>query len=233
MTWRRCNHLQGAGQLDSVSGVGAGLASKPPGDLVEIAVCAYSGHLPGEACEHRRRVLARETSVPTSRCPYHVLRDVEDSTGLLVSRNCRQGRVYKTKSFVVWPAGVRRFLRDEMLGQAGDEGGMRALPGYAPGCEPEFSDHAPRIVSPPSGQILLLVPGLPADRQKVALRADVVGNFGGNSGGLNWFVDGEFVGRVEDDSAVWWTPSEGIHTIVVTDDGARSSSQTLEVRVTH
>lgn len=216
--------LEGLTVRKPVTGVGLVSSGKPPEDLVKIEVCAYSGHLPGEACEHTRRVLALESSVPTARCPYHVQRVVEDSTGLLLSRDCRQGRAYTTKSFVVWPAGVRRFLRDEMLGQG--EGAVSVLPEYAEGCEPEFLDDAPRIVSPPAGQILLLVPGLSVERQKVGLRADVAGN----SGGLNWFVDGEFVGRSEGDGAVWWTPSVGMHTIVVTNDSAQSSSQDLEVR---
>lgn len=206
-----------------------------PDDLREIEVCAYSGHVPGEACEHTRKAWALESQVPTRACPYHVRRDVEDATGLLLTRRCRAGRAYTSKSFVVWPAGVRRFLSEELSGAQRHAGAMSALPDYAPGCEGALEsaqvEGGPRIVSPRSGQVLVLIPGLSPEHQKVELRAEG-GALSGNSGGLSWFVNGEFLGRVEQGASLWWTPAVGQNSIVVMDDAAHSSSLQLEVRET-
>jgi penicillin-binding protein 1C len=46
--------------------------AQPPDDLTEVEVCAYSGHVPGDACTDRVKVLAPVHAVPTATCPYHV-----------------------------------------------------------------------------------------------------------------------------------------------------------------
>src|SRR5436305_958133 len=54
-------------------------AETQPDDLVEVEVCAYSGHVPTEACDHRVKVLAPIHAVPTAPCPYHQAFDVDAS----------------------------------------------------------------------------------------------------------------------------------------------------------
>jgi penicillin-binding protein 1C len=54
-----------------------GLADKkdvlagPPADLIDVEVCAYSGHIATDACTHRIKVKANVHAVPTEPCPYH------------------------------------------------------------------------------------------------------------------------------------------------------------------
>lgn len=54
-----------------------GLANKqdtlkgPPAELVDVEVCAYSGHIATDACTHRVKVKANVHAVPTEPCPYH------------------------------------------------------------------------------------------------------------------------------------------------------------------
>jgi penicillin-binding protein 1C len=43
----------------------------PPAQLVDVEVCAYSGHIPTDACTHRVKVKASVNAVPTEPCPYH------------------------------------------------------------------------------------------------------------------------------------------------------------------
>src|SRR6202000_3179304 len=77
-----------------------------PDDLVEVEVCAYSGHLPTEACEHRIKVLAPIHAVPTAPCPYHQSYEV-DAAGRAVLPSCRTpGTEYLRKTFVVLPSAV-------------------------------------------------------------------------------------------------------------------------------
>ncbi len=190
-----------------------------PRDLKEIEVCAYSGHLPTAACGERRKALALRARVPTQRCPYHVAVDVDLDTGLAVNPSCRGGRRWETRSFLVWPASIRRYLtqRHRWLPQP---------PTLAPDCQPVDQRRAPEILSPPAGQVLVLIPGVEAADQEVPLAAD--GDAAGSR--LSWFVDGEFLGSVDEAEQLWWTPSPGRHQILVMDESGLSAERVLEVR---
>jgi penicillin-binding protein 1C len=189
-----------------------------PRDLAQVEVCAYSGHLPGRACESTRAVLALRSAVPTRPCPYHVALEVDKATGRAVSPTCRAGREVETRSYVVWPASVRRWLGDQ----------HRLLPSpptLAEGCQPGGPRRAPRIVSPPDGQVALLLAGVAATDQEIPLEADAPAH-----ARLSWFVNGEFLGASRADERLWWTPAPGRHEILVSDEAGMSTRRVLLVR---
>jgi penicillin-binding protein 1C len=196
--------------------------------LKTVELCAYSGHLPQAACPRRREALALADRVPTARCPYHVAVDVDLDSGLALSPDCRAGHRWQTRSYVVWPASLRRWM---------SRGGryMPGPPSPAAGCQPAAVASAvtaarrrvpPRILSPPAGQVLVLAAGVPASDQEVPLEAET----SGHAERLSWFVDGEFLGTRDAEEPLWWTPTPGSHEILVTDDSGASSRRRLEVR---
>lgn len=223
-------HLTGseaAGPLlfDLLDGVAVTRAAPPsqqaPQDLTRVEVCAYSGHLPTDACPTKRTAWALLASVPTKPCPFHRKVAVDTASGLAVRPGCREGLAWEERSFLVWPASIRRWLDDQ----------RRVLPEpppWAPGCEGGAGSSArPVIVSPPPGQVALLLPGVPPEQQDLAFTAEAPGGVGE----LSWFVDGELVGTAPSSERVWWTPSEGTHEILVSAPDGRSARRTLEVRV--
>ncbi|QRO00381.1 penicillin-binding protein 1C [Archangium violaceum] len=189
-----------------------------PSELTQVEVCAYSGHLPTEACTQRRMVFARRSHVPTESCPYHQRVEVDVKTGLAVSPACRAGRSTESRVYLTWPASIRRWLVDQhrLLPQP---------PSYAPGCEPGGALRAPEIISPGHGQVSLLIPGVAADQQEVPLEAEADGDRQ-----LTWFVDGAFLASAKADERVWWAPSPGTHEILVSDERGLSARRTLVVR---
>lgn len=189
-----------------------------PADLKRVEVCAYSGHLPAPACQQRAWVDAVAGHVPTARCPYHVEIDVDLATGLALNPGCRSGRQWETRNYVVWPASVRRYL-------AAGHRWLPSPPALAPGCEAGGERRPPAILTPPPGQILVLMPGLDPSQQEVPLQAETA-----DGAELAWFVDGEFLGKVSAEERMWWTPSEGHHEILVMDEAGRSARRRLEVR---
>lgn len=191
----------------------------PPLDLKKIEVCAYSGRLPGPACEHTKFVHSLRQHVPTERCPYHVEVDVDVVSGLALTPACRAGHEYRTEKFTVWPSSLRRWLGDEHRG-------VPEPPTLSPDCGAPMGERAPSIVSPPANHVALLIPGLAADRQEIPFSAESAGQ----SGKLSWFVDGEYLGTVDASERLWWRPSAGEHEVVVTDDSGRSAKRKLEVR---
>ncbi|WP_426750621.1 penicillin-binding protein 1C [Myxococcus sp. Y35] len=223
-------HLVGADAagpvlFDILEGVGPrGLALpdeavNPPEDLAVVEVCAYSGHLPTDACVQRKHVYARRSAVPTARCPYHQHVEVDVATGLAVGPMCRAGRKTETRVYVTWPATIRRWLEEQHRR-------LPEPPAAAPGCEPGGERAAPAIVSPAPGQVAILIPGVPASQQEVPLEAEA-----SHERALTWFVDGALLGTARADERMWWTPSVGSHEILVTDDRGLSAKRTLVVRV--
>lgn len=194
-------------------------AEVPPRDLVSIEVCAYSGRLPGPACEHTRIVSALREHVPTERCPYHIEVDIDVTSGLALLPSCRAGHEYRTEKFLQWPASLRRWLSDEHRS-------VPAAPSLSPDCVAPIGEKAPSIISPPADHVAMLIPGLETDRQEIPFAAETAGG----AGRLSWFVDGEYLGTVAVSERLWWKPSAGTHEIVVTDDTGRSSKRKLEVR---
>ncbi len=195
------------------------VASRPSGDLKRVEVCAYSGYLPTRACGERGWALALRRHVPTLRCPYHAAVDVDRATGLALNPSCRAGREYQTRNYVVWPASIRRFLAQ----------GHRWLPSpptLAPDCQTAGRRTAPAILSPPAGQVLVLLPGVAASDQEIPFQAE------SHSPGarLSWFVDGEFLGAAEASERLWWLPRPGEHEIVVMDEAGLSARRRLAVR---
>ncbi|MCP3060514.1 penicillin-binding protein 1C [Myxococcus sp. K38C18041901] len=222
-------HLVGADAagpvlFDILEGVGPRGRSLPedetvvPEDLMKVEVCAYSGHLPTEACLQRKQVYARRSAVPTAVCPYHQHVEVDVATGLSVGPTCSTGRKTESRVFVTWPATIRRWLEEQHRR-------LPEPPAPAPGCEPGGARAAPSIVSPASGHIALLIPGVPADQQEVPLEAEA-----SHERALTWFVDGALLGSARADERVWWTPSVGSHEILVTDDRGLTARRTLVVR---
>ncbi|MCK6544544.1 penicillin-binding protein 1C [Myxococcota bacterium] len=205
--------------LDAAGRKGESLDEHPTPDLVRVEICAYSGRLPGPACEDTKWVWAIAKNVPVERCPYHVALDVDVDTGLALTPACRAGRNYRTENFLVWPSSLRRWLDDQH---------RRAPepPSFAPGCEARVGKGGPSIVSPPPNHVALLIPGLPADKQEIPLAAEAPAG----SGHLSWFVDGEYLGTTRPEDRMWWTPVPGAHEIVVTDDTGKSARRKLEVR---
>lgn len=190
----------------------------PPPDLAWVEVCALSGRAPTPACAERRLAPALRAAVPTEPCPYHRRVDVDLATGKALAPGCRDGRRHEPRDFVVWPASVRRWLRDQ----------DRALPGppdLLDGCAPGGARKAPVLVSPAAGQVALLAPGVAAEEQEIPLEAEAAAD-----GRLSWFVDGELVGAARADERLWWPPRIGRHDVVVTDEAGLSARRVLEVR---
>lgn len=193
--------------------------SRRPGDLKEIEVCAYSGYLPTRACKNITWALAIRANVPTTTCPYHVLLDVDVETGLALNPTCRGDRAYRTESFTVWPASIRRWLSERQRW-------LPRPPSLARGCDTGGDGRTPAIVSPPVGQTIVLIPGVESSRQEIPLEAE-----GQSSGGkLSWFVDGEYLGTAAAAERLWWRPNPGTHELVVMTESGISARRRVEVR---
>jgi penicillin-binding protein 1C len=83
----------------------------------------------------------------------------------------------------------------------------------------------PQIALPTEGQIITLIPGVPAEQQVVPLQATT------RAGQVAWFVDGAHVASSPSSERAYWTPAIGTHTVVVVDDAGRSARRKLVVKM--
>lgn len=189
----------------------------PPDDLTDVEICAYSGHIAGDACPLRIKARAPLHAVPTEPCPYHQAYDVDQATGHAVLPACRKpGRTYDRRSFTVLPSSVVAWL-------AGRHRALPETPVFDDDCAAEVASAPPVMRTPGEGQVVTLIPGVPADRQLVPLSATT------RAAHLTWFVDGALVGSAASDERVYWTPVAGTHDIVVADDAGRKARRAIAV----
>jgi penicillin-binding protein 1C len=193
--------------------------SAPPDDLAWVEVCAYSGHIPGEACEHRTRVLAPVHAVPTAPCPYHQAYDVDRVTARAVTPGCRaSGRDYERRNFLVLPSNVTAWLADRNRETP-------EPPAFEPGCAPEAAAGPPALLTPAEGQVVTILPGIPTRNQRVPLSAAT------RAATLSWFVDGALVGTTPASQRIYWVPTVGKHEIVAADDAGHKARRILDVQL--
>src|ERR687891_18639 len=90
-------------------------------------------------------------------------------------RHCSR-RIART--FLEWPASVRRFLDDQHRR-------WPSPPGLAEGCTPGGARIPPAIVSPAPGQVALLLRGVPPEKQELSLEAESPSA----TAVLSWFIN--------------------------------------------
>jgi penicillin-binding protein 1C len=213
---------EAAGPLlfDLLDGLGerATAAELPPEDLGPVSICPLSGHVPGPACPSQEPALALRDRVPPERCPMHQRVEIDVKTGEEVGPDCRAGRETFERVVVVQPESADRWLRSQ--GRGGPPG-----PPLAPGCAPARRSPPPRVVGPAPGTVILLIPGMLAAEQEVALESE------GGAAPLQWFVDGRLIDVAGPDGRAWWAPTLGQHELLVVDAAGRSAARSLEVRL--
>jgi penicillin-binding protein 1C len=212
---------EAAGPLlfDVLEGLAGGRRELPPApdDLTDVEVCAYSGHIAGDACPLRVKARAPLHAVPTAPCPYHQAYDVDQATGHAVLPACRKpGKTYDRRSFTVLPSSVIAWL-------TGRHRAVPEAPVFDDDCAAEIASAPPVMRTPGEGQVVTLIPGMPSGKQLVPLSATT------RAARLSWFVDGALVGSAPSDERVYWTPVAGKHDIVVADDAGRKAHRVLAV----
>jgi penicillin-binding protein 1C len=118
------------------------------------------------------------------------------------------------ESYVALPSSVTTWLVER----------HRAVPEVPKACAAPIDTGAPTIMSPSEGQVVSLIPGVPASNQEVPLQVST------RSGTVSWFVDGALVGTAPANERVFWTPTIGTHQIVVADEAGHKARRKLVVK---
>jgi membrane carboxypeptidase/penicillin-binding protein PbpC len=82
------------------------------------------------------------------------------------------------------------------------------------------------IASPVAGREIVISDDVPADRQRVPLRAAGASA----TSDVHWFIDGEHVAVGSADATSWWSPAPGRHEVRAVDAAGHSARVTISVR---
>jgi len=215
--------------FDLLEGLGEGrrtAMSAPPG-LQRITVCGYSGYPAGKACKERTKVQAPAGFAERRSCPFHMELLVDVQTGQAVTPACKGERRVVTRSYLVWPADLRRWW-------AGRQRLPPLPPPFAPGCAPPPGLVAPpRILSPPRGRVLVSQTPSPrrSDRSTSAHGGSSVPLLAWSPGSsrLRWHVNGHYLGTVQPEQPLYHSFPPGRHHVFVMDEAGQSASSELLV----
>jgi membrane carboxypeptidase/penicillin-binding protein PbpC len=179
---------------------------------MKTQVCNFSGFLPGAGCDETQTIDAPRQSIAIAECPYHRKLYVAEGRQEAFPRACApKGAV--EKSVLILPSQTRAFTH-LMLPQV-----------YTLSADCQTRQRSRLRVVSPSQKTLILIPGMDTKEQEIALQAEAE-----EGAELSWFINGKFLGSKTANEPLWWQPSLGEHTIVVSDPTGRSTRKTVTVR---
>lgn len=192
--------------------------TEKPEDIVDVRVCRFSGSLSHSFCSttSTKGIVDR---IPTKECPYHQEYEVSNVTQKRVFPGCREGISTHRRRYLVFPSAVQRWIPGE----------VEPLPEISPNCEPHYLSHPNadnlRVLSPYSGQISILLKGVPANKQPVSFWAD----YPDPSAILKWYVGDNLVATEPAGTVAYWAPVVGKHLLKVKDNFGNEATRMITV----
>jgi hypothetical protein len=198
-----------------------GLPPRPfarPNKIVETAICAEGGLLPGPACPAMRLERFVAGTQPTRRDDTHLRVAVDTALG------CRAPAGYPAERttervFRVLPPGAEAWAvaagmpqlprRVCPLDAAGGQRPSISDQGIsAPATGPQPPAGVPALLSPAAGAVFAISPGIPRERQRIALAAQS----GGDASRLTIYLDGQpLVALAGPPYRAFWQLAPGAH----------------------
>jgi membrane carboxypeptidase/penicillin-binding protein PbpC len=220
---RGISGISGAGPLwhDMMLAAHRGLpahAFARPGGIVELAVCADSGLLPAPACPATRRERFVAGSAPTRPDDRHLAVRLDPRLGCLAPPGYPAERSI-TRSFYLPPPGAEAWAAQQKLPKpprvfcpapAAAGGAIGADTSAAPvPVRPDAPTDTPTLLTPGDGAAFRLTPGVPPERQRIALEAQA----GAAAEQVTIFVDGVAVAQLAAAPyRAFWQLTPGAHT---------------------
>ncbi len=181
-----------------------------PDDVVSIEVCSQTGFLPNPACTETRFTEGRKERVTTKICEQH-RHILLNEDGVRVTPQCSENALNRKS---VWVPSIE-YQRWSKL--------PAPIPPLDPDCSLAGIDSSLSIHSPDPTNRVILLPD--QNNQNIEL----IANYDDPHALLYWFVNDNFIGQFTSSERVWWTPTEGTHTIAVED--GHSNTDRIQIQV--
>jgi penicillin-binding protein 1C len=190
-----------------------------PSDIKDREVCSLSGMCMSPNCRNSKTEMYIPGVSPYQKCDMHRAIAIDKETGMRLCSNCRIGRDYETKTFVIWHPEIATWL--ERNGVIVDK-----LPPHYIECSVVASGEGPVIRSPSINSEYIIREGVDLEYQKILLEASI----SNDSRNLFWFVDSKMIFNGSPTDKVFITPTMGNHVVMCMDDEGRAAKTTFVVR---
>lgn len=192
-----------------------------PDKLRSMRLCARSGRLPGNCCEHIREAKIIPGVSPLGVCEVHRSIFVDPESGLRLGNvDLVEGRDYEERVYEFWPSDVLDLY--ERLGIR-----LRVPPPYHP--ESQARPGADGRI-PPQLEVATVsfapLEGNWAEHLGIPLRASAAPDVNE----VFWFVDGSYIGRAIPGESKLWQPAPGVYQVAVTDDKGQTARREVRIK---
>ncbi|MCP4750972.1 MAG: penicillin-binding protein 1C [Proteobacteria bacterium] len=187
-------------------------------NLNEVEVCSISGLFPGPHCRHNKRTLFIPGKSPIDTCTIHRQIEIDVQTGL---RSCLAlDRKTEKKVFEIWPSDMQTLFK--MAGMP-----RKLPPRFHPACSSGEAPGKPPKITSPQKDVIYTARFDSEHPQTIPLAAIT----DGDARSLLWFVDEQYLGKVEAGKALIWNSQPGNFSIRATDNLGRTASIYLTVKL--
>jgi penicillin-binding protein 1C len=205
--------------LNAISGKEERKWFTQPYSVSDREVCAKSGMLPNDNCQHKVAELYLPGISPNGVCNIHQAFYVDDETGYRLCRSDLERKTHQRKVFEVWPPEVATWMKRN--GYPLDE-----VPPLLPASKKMMAGQGPIIRSPDETCEYRLRRGVSREYQKMLLDASVDNSVNK----IFWFLDGKLIWSGHPEEKAFILPEAGEHLLICQDDCGRSTSMKLVIR---
>lgn len=185
---------------------------RPEEEMVEVEVCAVSGHRLMEHCDKHTTAWWPKGALQTTACPYHHRIHLNDQ-GERVNSSCADPMEMTHANWMIIAPDVEiHYKKHHPL--------YKPLPPYLSSCEGANQSDVLSILYPDVGQKIYLPVGLDGEQQATVFRC----SHANKDAVLFWHLDGQFVQQTSEFHEIVLRPDIGRHLLTVFDtDGAKKS----------
>ncbi len=195
----------------------SGWFETPYDELTGMAVCRRSGYKASDVCDRVDTLLVPRAGVETAVCPFHRLVHLSPDGLWRVNSSCEDVDRIVTRPWFVLPPGQEFYYRSHNPDYA-------AMPPVKPGCR-DVAENI-EITYPEHGSEVFLPRGLSGEREHIVFAAA----HSDRDATLLWYLDGEYLGETRGTHRMACTPTEGRHTLTVTDSSGNRRGASFTVK---
>jgi penicillin-binding protein 1C len=187
-----------------------------PASLDTRMVCAETGLLPGDYCDHliTGYFIPGVSSAKTCTHLQEVIISADEK--MSYCRSCMPANGYKKKLYRIIPPEMQRYYEENKIA-------YQKLPPHNPACEKIFREEGPVITSPSSGFEYLISKKDPEPLQLSCHSSNDVNK-------IYWYINNRFYKATTAGSKQFFIPEEGPVKISCTDDKGRNRDIWIKVR---
>jgi penicillin-binding protein 1C len=193
----------------------------PEADMVNIEVCAKSGHRAGPFCDQTRRMHIPLAGLRTRHCPYCRVIQCDESMQWRVHSGCERIGDLRPVNWFVLPAAWEWFYRSK-------HSDYRPLPPYRNDCQESVTgteNSSLSLIYPRRNGLIYIPVELDGKKGRTVFEAA----HRDPRCLIYWHLDREFLGTTREIHQIALAPAPGFHTLTLVDENGERLEQTFEV----